>query len=141
MLDASVAAESIDEAMEVMENLVDDILTEGVPENELDHIRQSQLYRLAAAYESNYSVASFYENNLPRWHLDGAFLDLNSFYADVTTEDTIAVARQYLVPERALRYTSRPTFSYSGFAGLAAVPLLGFVAFRVRRRKKNNRRL
>jgi predicted Zn-dependent peptidase len=141
MLDASTATENLDEAMGVMETLVEDIRTEGIPENELDHLRQSKLYRIAAAYESNYSVADFYERNLLRWQLDGAFPDLDSFYADVTTEDTIAVAQKYLIPERALRYTSRPTFSYSGFAGLAAVPLLGIVAFRVRRRKKNNHQL
>jgi predicted Zn-dependent peptidase len=136
MLDASVATENLDEAMEVMEDLIEDVLVEGVPESELDHIRQAKLYRIAAAYESNYSVADFYERNLLRWQLEGAFPDLNSFYADVTTEETIAVAQKYLIPERALRYTSRPMFSYGGFAGLAAVPLLGMVAFRVRRRQK-----
>jgi predicted Zn-dependent peptidase len=135
MLDATVASGDIDAAMEAMEGLVRELLEDGIPEDWLDHLKRSALYGAATSYESNASIADFYESNLERWEANGEFPNLDTFYGDVTAEDTRAIARKYLDPDKALRYTSKPTLSYAGAVAILMLPLVAVVAFRVSRKK------
>jgi len=136
MLDAVVSTGDMDDAMYAIEQIVDDVRREGVPESRLAGIKQGRLYAAASAYETNTSIADFYERGLPRWQATGAFIDLNTFYNDVTTDDTIAVAQKYLDPKLALSYTSKPTFSYASAVVLCLTPVLGFVVVRTARKRR-----
>jgi predicted Zn-dependent peptidase len=135
MLDATVATQDMDVAMQAMEDLVVALREDGIPESVLDRLKRSMLYSTASAYESNTAVADFYESGLPVLRALGAFPDLNTFYGNVTTEDTLTAARAYLDLGRALRYTSKPTLSYGGVLGLVALPFVVVAALRLLRRR------
>ena len=139
MIDASVAIGDMDEAISIMEALVEDLLANGIDEGWIDHIRTAMLFRLASRFESNTSIADFYENGLPILETRGEFIDLENFYADVTTERTLDVANKYLQLDSAMRYTSRPMLSYSGAVIVLLLPFIAFFVFRAMRRRRGQR--
>lgn len=132
-LDATVRTSDVDKAMEVMKGLLDEIRSDGIDEEFIEHVRNSYKLRLATGFESNVSIADYYVRQFSRWQKDGHFPNIETRYDAVTPQSVSAAIGRHLPQGRALYYVSRPLVGYTGL-----VFLLGGIVvltFLIRRRR------
>jgi predicted Zn-dependent peptidase len=136
MLALSARVEHDDAALAsaIVQGIVDRVIAEGVPPDELERIKRGKLLRLGKAYETNASIAAFYAGHLPYFREQQRFPDLERLIADVDAETVHMLAIEYLRREQALRYYGLPTITYTMLSLAGAIPVLGLATALTRRR-------
>jgi predicted Zn-dependent peptidase len=137
-LSANVFTGREDEALALMQTIVQDVRDNGLPNGSLKSNIRIRQYLLASAFEANADFAYFYESFLPYLRANNAFPNMDSYFSDVTSEDVRRVAELYLAPERSMTYIARPALTPNSAAAAILALLISVVALILWRRQRPN---
>lgn len=129
---ADTELDAIDEVIGLIQQEIDRLVREPIPDEELALVKSKLLMSIAQGYESNSAMADYYAASLHELEKSGALVREEEGIHALTSEDIQRVARNIFAERPPIVFQDVPTITYTQLGvGLGCFILLfGYLAFR-----------
>ena len=129
---ADVNLDDIDEAMEIIETEIINLVEESMDSELLEKSKLKILLQNVQGYESNAQFADYYASDYVYFKEKGYFEDIEARIEAVSPDDIARVAKQYLSLDKGIRIYEIPTLTTTQFymvISLLVILILSFMLY------------